>query len=239
MKITTKPPLEEKLFLHQVKLFQDLSPRDLKELDKRMPPKKIAAGTVIYTPQQPAEVLFLMRQGRVRLYHLSAEGKQFTTATVEEGVFFGEMTLLGQSLYGSFAQADNDCLLCILNRQEVRMLLDDSRIAFRVIESMGQKLLDTERRLSDFALKRVAARLASLLLQLSRSELVREGRADMPVVGSVEVAGTHEELAQGVGAYRETVTKILNEWRGQGLVELGRRRVVLLEAEKLRHLCAE
>ncbi len=48
-----------------------------------------------------------------------------------------------------------------------------------------------------------------------------------------------EELAQGAGAYRETVTKILNEWRGQGVVELGRGRVVLLEAEKLRHLCAE
>ncbi len=53
------------------------------------------------------------------------------------------------------------------------------------------------------------------------------------------MTGTHEELAQGVGAYRETVTKILNERRGQGLVELGRGRAVLLETEKLRHLCAE
>ncbi len=53
------------------------------------------------------------------------------------------------------------------------------------------------------------------------------------------MACTHEELAQGVGAYRETVTRILNEWRGQGLVELGRGRVVLLEIEKLRGLCAD
>jgi CRP/FNR family cyclic AMP-dependent transcriptional regulator len=78
------------------------------------------------------------------------------------------------------------------------------------VETLGRRLIETEQRL-----------------------------ADMPGVGSVEVAGTHEGLAQGVGAYRETVTKILNERRGQGLVELGRGRVVLLETEKLRHLCAE
>ncbi len=239
MKIAPKSPLEERLFLHQVKLFQDLSPAELKELDKKMPPQKIAAGRVIYTPQQPAEVLFLMKQGRVRLYHLSAEGKEFTTASVGEGTFFGEMTMLGQSLYGSFAQADNDCLLCILDRQEVTMLLGDARISFRVIESLGRKLLESERRLSDFALKRVAARLAALLLQLARSQAAREGSAGVSVAGSVQVAGTHEELAHSVGAYRETVTKILNEWRGHGLVELGRGRIVLLDTEKLRRLCAD
>lgn len=239
MKAKPQAALDGQLYLHQVELFQDLSPAELKELDKRLPPKKIAAGTVIYTPQQPAEVLFLLKQGRFRLYHLSAEGRQFTTAIVGEGTFFGEMTLLGQSLYGSYAEAVTDCLLCIMRRQEVRMLLEDPRIAYRVIEMMGRRLLDTEQRLSDFALKSVAARLAALLLQLARSELAREGRADVPVVGSVEVACTHEELAHSVGAYRETVTKVLNEWRGQGLVELQRGRVVLLESAKLRRFCAD
>ncbi len=230
-----QPLLEEKIFLHQVKLFQDLSPNDLEELDKRMPPKKIAAGTVIYTPQQPAEVLFLLKQGSVCLYRLSAEGKQFTTATVEEGTFFGEMTLLGQSLYGSFAQASNDCLLCILDRQEVQMLLQDARITYRLIEAMGQRLVETENRLAGFVFGTATARLAALLLQEARAPRPLFSHANVPA----QVNCTHEELARSVGVYRETVTKILNEWRGQGLVELGRGRVVLLETEKLRHLCAE
>lgn len=176
-----------------------------------MPVKKVQAGNVFYCPGQPAEVLFLLKKGRVDLYHLSAEGTAFTTATVEEGSFFGEMAFLGQSLYGSYAEAVTPCLLCIMTRQDVKQtLLNDLRISSRVVETLGRRLIETEQRL-----------------------------ADMPGVGSVEVTGTHEELAQGVGAYRETVTKILNEWRGQGLVELGRGRAVLLETEKLRHLCAE
>ncbi len=209
-------------------------------MGEMMPIKRVETGNVFYCPTQPAEVLFIVKQGRVNLYHLSAEGTAFTTATVEAGTIFGEMALMGQSLYGSYAEAVTPCLLCIMSREDVQMaLLGDLRISSRLVEILGRRLIETEQRLADFALKSVAARVAALLLQLARSELVREGRGDVPVVGSVEVTGTHVELAQGVGAYRETVTKILNEWRGQGLVELGRGRVVLLEAEKLRHLCAE
>ncbi len=237
MKANSKSALNEQFYLRQVELFQDLSPAELKALEKMMPVKKVAAGTVFYTPQQAGAVLFLLKEGRVRLYHLSAEGRDFTTATVEAGTFFGEMALLGQGLYSSYAEAVTPCLLCIMSHQDVRMLLQhDPRIAYRVIEMMGRRLSETEQRLADFALKRVAARLATQLLQLARSQLVREQRADVPVVGSVEVTCTHEELARNVGAYRETITKILNEWRGQGWVELYRGRIVLLEMKSLRHL---
>ena len=240
MKSKPQATFEGQIYLREVELFQDLSPEELKMMEQMMPIKKVEAGNVFYCPTQPAEVLFLVKKGRVNLYHLSAEGTAFTTATVGEGSFFGEMAFLGQSLYGSYAEAVTPCLLCIMTRQDVKMtLLNDLRISSRVVETLGRRLIETEQRLADLALKSVAARVAALLLQLAQSQLVREQRADLPVVGSVEVACTHEELAQGVGAYRETVTKILNAWRGQGLVELGRGRVVLLETEKLRHLCAE
>lgn len=239
MKAKLPAAFEGQVYLREVELFQDLSPGELKQLETMMPIKKVDAGTVFYCPTQPAEVLFLVKKGRVSLYHLSAEGTPFTTATLEEGTFFGEMALLGQSLYGSYAEAVTPCLLCIMSRADVKMgLLNDLRIAGRLVEMMGRRLLETEQRLADFALKNAASRVAALLLQLSQSQLVREGRADVPVIGSVEVACTHEELARGVGAYRETITKILNEWRGQRWVELHRGRIVLLDRERLRQLSA-
>lgn len=189
--------------------------------------KKVAAGTVFYTPQQLSEVVFLVKQGRVRLYQISEDGKPFTTAMVEAGTFFGEMTLLGQSLYGSFAEAATPCLLCVMSRDDVkRTLLGDARIAARIVETLGRRLLETEKRLSDLALKSVAARVATMLLQ-------RAGSAE-----TVEITCTHEELAHDVGACRETVTKILNEWRGQKLVELHRGRVGLLDRKRLHDLSA-
>ena len=237
MKSKPQATFEGQIYLREVELFQDLSLDELKMMEKMMPVKKVEAGNVFYCPTQPAEVLFLVKKGRVSLYHLSAEGTAFTTATVEAGTFFGEMALVGQSLYGSYAEAVTPCLLCIMSREDVKMaLLNDLRISSRLVETLGRRLIETEQRLADFALKSVAARVAALLLQLAQSQLVREQRTDVPVVGSVEVTCTHEELAQGVGAYRETVTKILNEWRSEKILELHRGRIVLLNLKTLHKL---
>lgn len=239
MKTSSHDAFNSPTYLHQVEIFQDLAPAELQVMDEMMTVKHVAAGTVFYTPRQLSEVVFLVKQGRVRLYQISDEGKPFTTALIEAGTFFGEMTLLGQSLCGSFAEAATPCLLCIMSREDVKTaLLSDARIAARIVETLGRRLLEAEKRLADFALKSVAARLATLLLQLACSSQAQERRAGALAVATVEIACTHEELAQGVGAYRETVTRILNEWRAQKLVELHRGRVVLLDMNSLRHFSA-
>lgn len=234
MKSKPQATFEGQIYLREVELFQDLSPEELKVMEKMMPVKKVEAGNVFYCPTQPAEVLFLVKKGRVNLYHLSAEGTAFTTATVEAGTFFGEMTLVGQSIYGSYAEAVTPCLLCIMSREDVKMgLLGDLRISSRLVETLGRRLIETEQRLADFALKSVAARVATLLLQMARSPQAREQRKALFATKTIEISCTHEELAQGVGAYRETVTKILNEWRGQKLVDLHRGRILLLNLDGL------
>lgn len=235
-----KPVLDRQIYLRDVELFQDLTPDEIEALSERMPMKDVAAGTVFYSPHKPTEVLFLVKRGRVRLYHLSAEGKTFTTAIFEAGTFFGEMVLLGQALYGSYAEAITPCTLCLMSRDDVKtLLLGDVRISYRIVEMLGHRLLETEQRLADLALKRVPARLAALLLELAHKHANYEQRAGIPHTEPVEVSCTHEELAHLVGAHRETTTRILNELRSRGLVELRRGRVVLLNPEGLRELSAD
>ncbi len=231
----TKFAFEQQIYLRDVDLFQDLTDEEIKALGERMPMREVAAGTIFYRPDEPTEVLFLIRSGRVRLYHLSAEGKDFTTAVLEPGTFFGEMTLLGQRLYGSYAEAVTPCVLCLMSRDDVRtLLLSDRRIAYRAVEMLGQRLIESERRLADLALKRVPARLAAALLLLAHNEL--EHKQDAPLVEPIEVVCTHEELSHMVGTHRETITRVLNELQGQGLIELHRGRIVLLDPEGLRQL---
>ena len=237
MKSKTQVAFEGQIYLRQVELFQDLSPEELSMMEKMMPVKKVEAGNVFYCPTQPAQVLFLVKKGRVNLYHLSSEGTAFTTAIIEEGTFFGEMALLGQSLYGSYAEAVTPCLLCIMSRKDVKMaLLSDLRIASRLVEMLGRRLLETEQRLADIALKSVAARLATLLLHMARPPQALEQRKGFFSGKTVEITCTHEELAQSIGVYRETVTKILNEWSRKKLVELHRGRIVLMNLEGLGNL---
>ncbi|NNJ13643.1 Crp/Fnr family transcriptional regulator [Chloroflexales bacterium ZM16-3] len=220
-------------YLSSMDIFRDLEHAEVELLGMRAPMQRVPVGTVLFSPEQAPEVLFLLKEGRVRLYHLSSEGKALTTAVLEAGTIFGEMAMLGQRLHQSYAEALSPCLLCLMSREDVKaLLLSDPRIAARIAEILGQRLISAEQRLSDFAFKNLPQRLASLLLQLARPPKARIfGGAGTP-----EVPYTHEAIAEMAGTYRETATKIFNEFQTAGLIELKRGRVLIHDQDGLRAL---
>ncbi len=222
--MTHKQAVAKEAYLRNVDILQDLTAEEISELQRKVHYREVAAGTVFYESHQSCEVLFFIKKGRVRLYHLSAEGKTFTTAILEAGTFFGEMTLLGQRLYGSCAEAAAPCVISTISRRNIeKFLLADCRIAFRVVEALGKRLIEVEQRLADLALKDIPSRLISLLLRL----------AEPSPNGKTAVFLTHEELAQMLGTRRETVTRILNDLRNRQLIDLHRGRISLLNAKNL------
>lgn len=226
--------LEKWQYLQTVDIFRDLDKQEIEQIGKRAPMRHVPVGTIFFSPEQAAEVLFILKEGRVRLYRLSAAGKSLTTAILEPGTIFGEMTIMGQRLHQSYAEALSPCLLCLMSREDVKnLLLSDLRIAMRIAEILGQRLIEAEQRLSDFAFKSLPERLASILLQMARRPKPRLFR---PASHLPEVRLTHEALADVVGASRETVTKILGEFREQGLIALKRGCVIIVDEEGLRAL---
>ena len=229
---------DKQTFLRDVEIFQDLTEAEVDALGKKMPLRNVAAKTVFYTPETATEVLFMIKKGRVRLFRLSADGKVITTAILEKGTFFGQLALLGQQLYGNFAEALTDCVICLISRADARTyLIGDERIAHRIIETLGRRLLEIEQRLADTTLKHVPARVASLLLQLAKKQ-IRDGAENRADVGAIEISFTHEELAQLLGIHRETMTRTLKEFRRLNFIELQRGRIRLLDANGLLDLSA-
>ncbi|HMO58983.1 MAG TPA: Crp/Fnr family transcriptional regulator [Roseiflexaceae bacterium] len=234
--LPSRMPADKVHYLRDIDIFRDLDQREVELLGERTPMQRVPTGTVFFSPEQAAEVLFILKEGQVRLYHLSLDGKALTTAILEPGTIFGEMALLGQRLHQSYAEALSPCLLCLMSREDVkRMLLSDPRIATRIAEILGQRLISAEQRLSDFAFKNLPQRMASLLLQMARPPRSRRFR---PTGSFPEVHFTHEALAEMIGTYRETATKILNEFRAQGLIQLRRGCVVIIDSSRLQTLSA-
>lgn len=215
--------------LCDVGIFRDLAHDEIRELEKHCHFREAVANTVFYESQQAGETVFFIKSGRVRLYHLSAEGKTFTTAILEAGAFFGEVTLQpGSPCDESYAETVTDCTIGLISRAAVEgFLLADCRIARRVIEVLEKRLIEAECRLSDLVLKNIPSRLVSLLLRFARKN-------DLAVVHL-----THEELSQLLGTRRETVTRILNGLHNQNLIELRRGCVTLLDTERLKKISAE
>ncbi len=209
--------------LHTLDLFQGLDEADLATLEQRMVRTMVAAGRLIYSPEERGEVLFLLKSGRVRLYRLSPEGKALTTAIIEPPSVFGEMAFLGQGMQDSFAEALEDCALYVLNRRDVQdLLLSHPQVARRLLDLIGRRLADTERRLEEFAFKNVPQRLASLLLQLAQ---VQEEPAEGPI--ALPVRYTHQQLAE-----------VLSDFRQRGLVRIERGRILVLDPAGLQEVAS-
>jgi len=220
---------QEKLgYLTNIDLFRDLTGRELEDLDRITTMSAVQKGKVFFQPDEMGEVLFLLKKGHVQLYRISPDGKKLILDTVGPGTIFGEMSLIGQRMYNTFAEAVEDCLICVMSRPDVeRLILDQPKVSLRIMEIMGRRLRGAETSLEDMAFKGVPARLASLLLRLSSEQ------------GKIIAGVTHQELAEMVGTYRETATQILNGFKERGLVDLARKRVTILDSEGLRRIADE
>ncbi len=206
-------------YLHTVDIFQDLSPAEVEDLERALTLTTCERGRILTMPEDTGEVLYLLKEGRVQLYRISPDGKKLVIATLAPGTLFGEMALIGQGMHNTFAEATEPCVLGVMNRDEVeRLLLTRPKVALRISEVLGRRLREAEGRLEEIAFKSIPARLASRLLQLAAEQ------------GDDTIQGiTHQDLGEQVGTYRETTTQTLNQFKQDGLIELGRKRITILD----------
>jgi CRP-like cAMP-binding protein len=182
--------------------------------------RELPAGQTLYRPDAPTEVLFILKQGRIRLYQIGIDGRTITTAILTPGQVFGEMAALGQQLDQTWAETLERCVVCLMSRADVqRLLLSDPRISVRVAEFLGSRVADLERRLGDTVLRSAPARIAATLTRLS---------ADGDTIRL-----THGQLADLVGTSRETTTKVLGDLAQRGVVSLRRGRIIVRSSQTL------
>jgi CRP-like cAMP-binding protein len=188
-------------------------------------------GQILYSQQDRAEVLFLLKRGRVQVYRLTPAGKRLELATIESGTFFGEMPSIGCSLLQTFAQAVEGSLICIMSHADIEgLMLAKPRVTLRMIEQLSQRLALCQTRLEEMAYGSVPVRIAAVLLCLSREQRGIEEQACLL---------THQELGEMVGALRESVTKVLDEFQRMGWVELRRGSTWMCKSEELERLLQE
>lgn len=222
-KSSSPPPADKMRYLSELTVFQDLSVREMEELNRIITISMVPRGRVFYRPEETSEVLFILKEGRVQLYRISPEGKKLVITTLGPHTLFGEMALLGTKMHNTFAEAVEDCLICVMSRADLeRLILSKPQVALRILEVTGKRLREAEERLENMAFKGIPARLASILLRLADEQM------------SDSINGlTHQDLAESVGTYRETATQVLNDLKSNGLIEIGRKRITILDRDRL------
>jgi CRP-like cAMP-binding protein len=184
--------------------------------------RSFRAGQTVCEADEMVSSLFLVASGRVQLYRTTRDGHRFVIATLGPGSMFGEASLLGGQGPDTRAVAlESGTVWVMPGQQALEISSSDAMFGFGLMQAIGQRVVEAENRLEQMAYSTIASRLAALLLELGEDD----------PQGVVRV--THQELADMLGTWRETISKTLQDFRRRGLVASGRRQLTLLDKEGL------
>ena len=214
-------------------LFSDLKPEQRARIERSISWAEYPSGQIFFAPEESGDRLFLLRRGRVRIYKLSPEGRALTLLILEPSSLFGEMALSDGWFHDTFAESMTDSSIGTIGRDELRRALNTyPAVSLRFMNIMSRRLRALERKLADIAFKSVPQRLATVLLSLADTQDGPEDPATPPAV----VRYTHQQLAEMIGSYRETVTKAISEFREAGLIRVEEDAIFLTDLARLREL---
>ena len=220
---------EKARLLSAVDLLESLSWEEVERLGRRLPEMSLNRGQVLFTPAHQGRVIFLLLQGRVRLYRL-AEGREITLGVVGTGGMFGEAALTAGRRHRTYAQAVEPSEVVLMGRDTFRRLVHDRpEVGVKATELLSKRLSVCEDRMADMGLKEVPARLAALVLHLCESEGVVTGEGY-----KIPIRYTHEQLGTMIGSKRVAATRAFTKLKEAGALELKRRYIYVRDVEALK-----
>lgn len=210
-------------------LFAEMDPENSRALIDSMNPVAFARGDVLFHEGEPGDRLFVIRSGKIKLGRKSSDGRENLLSIQGPGEMFGELSLFDPGPRTATATVVADAELVELAHTDlVAWLEQHPTVAKHLLKALAHRLRRTNEALADLVFSDVPGRVAKALLDLAT-------RFGEPTDEGVRVAHdlTQEELAQLVGASRETVNKALADFAARGWVRREGRAVVLLDADRL------
>ncbi len=216
-------------FISRVPLFAGLNEQQFAALAARTSQTSLRRGEVLFEEGDQGDRLYIITEGKIKLGHSSEDGRESLLAILGPGEIIGELTLFDPGPRSTTATAVSSASLLSLDHTDLVAVLDNSpEVAKHMLRALAQRLRRTNESLSDLVFSDVPGRVAKSLLDLA-------DRFGTPSEGGVHVPHdlTQEELAQLVGASRETVNKSLADFVSRGWIRLEGRAVTLLDVDRL------
>jgi CRP/FNR family transcriptional regulator len=215
--------------LSGIPYFRVLSARDRATVLARFRERRFRKGTALFTEGEPCDGLWVVVEGRVKVFRVSAGGREQVLHVEGPGATLGEVPFFDRAGYVASAAAVASARLLWLPRRDLEALCRrHPEVALAMIATMARRVRAFAGLAGDLALRPVPARLALLLLEQVRSA----GRKTARGV-EITLPGTREEIAARIGTVRELVSRSLASLAKQGLIAVRGRRCVLLDASGL------
>ena len=210
-------------------LFTALDEAAAVSLRASMDTVKIAKGSILFKEGDDGEHLYVIIDGKLKLGTSSGDGRENLLSILGPGEMFGELSLFDPGPRTSTATAVTDAKLLSLSHEKViPWLKQNPEVSLQLLTRLSQRLRRTNEAVGDLVFSDVPGRVAKALIDLGD----RFGKTS-PEGLLVNHDLTQEELAQLVGASRETVNKALADFAGRGWLKLDGRSVLITDVERL------
>ena len=222
-------------FLRQIPIFSDLDDAILGRLAERCVRRSVASGVVLFTAGEPYRGLYMVESGRVRIYRLSADGREQVLHIEGPGRPVAELPLFDSGPYPASAVTIEESRLLFLPRADFEQAYRaNPDFAHAIIQTLGKRLRHFVHVTETLAFRDVASRLALLLAGYAE----QSGRATADGI-ELALGRTQEELALEIGAARESVSRAFKQLHTKGLIAtVDRDRLLIPDLARLRTLAA-
>jgi CRP/FNR family transcriptional regulator len=205
----------QEIQLEEAEFFRALAPDRLARIRPLLIEKRFARGRVLFFEAKPADYLWAIRRGEIRLYKSSPDGRITTLETLGPGAIFGAVSALEEGTYPASAEGVSDgSAWCLARNTFLRMLADDPWLTVEILRVVSHRLYDAHERVRSFAHDSAPSRLAQALMRATHNGVAHVTRRD---------------LAEAAGTTVETAIRVLRSFEREKLVQGEVGRVVVLD----------
>lgn len=204
--------------LRRVPLFSELSPADFQRVMEVARERSYPKNSVILFEDDPGDALYVVGAGQVKVVLIGEDGREVILSVLGEGEFFGEMALIDDEPRSAHVIAMEDSTLVVLRREDFQPILNSTAaIAIALLRELSRRLRRVDEKVGSLVLLDVNGRVARLLLEM----------ADETGGERITRRLTHHTIAQMIGSSRETVSRTMRELVDKGMIEVGRKEILV------------
>lgn len=214
------------LFLKHVKIFSTLSQKELSAVTPLFFQKSYKRNETIFSEEDEGDDFYIIESGAVKVCKLNRDGRELTIAILSKYDTFGELSIFDRRRRSATLIAIRDCKFQILKRDSLlQAIKTNPEIAMKMLTLLSERIVSSNGNLESLAFGSLKERCEKLLLKLA----IQDCRGSK----NIELPYSQHELADLLGASRESLTRVLKEMQLSGKIKTGNRKLYILDIENL------
>ena len=216
-------------------MFRALESSDLQKIKTLVTARNLKRGETIFSQDEKSEGFYVIKSGSVKVYKISADGKEQVLHFVGPGENYAEASMFGEGVYPAFSEALKDSTLLLIPKSNfMRLLADNPELSLRMLASLATWLKRMTLLVEEVTLKDVNTRLAGFLLNMLETKGIKTDKGI-----KVDLEMDKKTLAARLGTISETLSRSLRKFKESDIIEVKGRSFVILDRDALLEIISD